>query len=392
MRPPTVIVALCLAAIGLAGPLATAAVAQTPLQKQNERLFEKMAMVFGLTDAQMAKIRSIFARSGYIGQGNPAITVHPVMPAACLAKLEQKSISYENARFEKICGSKYMAPLYDPATQKPEDAKACIDQFEFPDIPCTYPVVWVKAREAAEICEAEGKRMCDAHEWEGACAGSLQPPDYNFDLAKGVSPSMAVNRMRAAHNRKYAPTKSWSYGPAYRRGACAAASSKSPKCNGGNWAHCGSNTYPTGDFPACHSPLDVYDLNGNAAEHMKSSASSGRNGEPRQQETGLHGDERQLVHLRQVPCASGLVPLARALLAWQPRDGSRQPRQLPSGLPLLQDPGRPLRRTRRHGCLRVNVTRLRDPIAGGLQKRSQAAAHPLRGSSGPGTPGAYRLW
>jgi hypothetical protein len=31
---------------------------------------------------------------------------------------------------------------------------------------------------------------------------------------------------------------------------------------------CGSNTYPAGDFPACHSPLEVYDLNGNAAEHM----------------------------------------------------------------------------------------------------------------------------
>ena len=25
---------------------------------------------------------------------------------------------------------------------------------------------------------------------------------------------------------------------------------------------------PAGNFPACHSPLDVYDLNGNAAEHM----------------------------------------------------------------------------------------------------------------------------
>ena len=42
-----------------------------------------------------------------------------------------------------------MAPLYDPATQRPEDAKACIDQFEFPDIPTVYPVVWVKATEAA---------------------------------------------------------------------------------------------------------------------------------------------------------------------------------------------------------------------------------------------------
>ena len=75
--------------------------------------------------------------------------------------------------FEKICGAKYMAPLYNPATEKAEDARACIDQFEFPDIPCAYPVVWVRAREAALICKAMGKRICDAHEWEGACAGAL---------------------------------------------------------------------------------------------------------------------------------------------------------------------------------------------------------------------------
>ena len=104
-------------------------------------------------------------------------------------------------RFEKICKAKYMAPLYDPSKEQPEDAKACIDQFEFPDIPCTYPVVWVKAREAAEICRAEGKRLCDADEWEGACAGSLEPPDYRFDLAKGVSPEEGIRRMRLAHNQ-----------------------------------------------------------------------------------------------------------------------------------------------------------------------------------------------
>ena len=84
-----------------------------------------------------------------------------------------------------------MAPLYDPATQRPEDAKVCIDQFEFPDIPTAYPVVWVKAREAAEVCEVEGKRLCDAHEWEGACAGDLEPPDYRWDLAKGLRPNAA---------------------------------------------------------------------------------------------------------------------------------------------------------------------------------------------------------
>lgn len=240
----------------------------TSLQQQNDILFQQLQSVHKLPDAQMGAIRNIFAKSGYMGQGNPAVARHPVTPEQCLAKLKQGSVSYDNPRFEKICGARYMAPLYDPATQKPEDAKACIDQFEFPDIPCAYPVVWVKAREAAEICSAMGKRLCDAHEWEGACDGSLQPPDYRWDLAKGLPPNAAVERMRAAHNRGYSATKRWSYGPEYQRGLCAASSQKSPGCNGGGWNICGSNTFPAGDFPDCRSPLQVYDLNGNAAEHM----------------------------------------------------------------------------------------------------------------------------
>jgi hypothetical protein len=238
------------------------------LQQQNEALFRQLQTVHKLSDAQMSAIRNIFAKSGYMGQGNPAVTRHPVTPEDCQAKLKQASINYDNPRFEKICGAKYMAPLYDPATQKPEDAKVCIDQFEFPNIPCAYPVVWVKAREAAEICSAMGERLCDAHEWEGACAGSLQPPDYQFDLVKGLSPNAAVERMRQAHNKSDSPTKSWSYGPTYQKGICATSSQKTPGCNGGSWTGCGSNTFPDGDFPDCRGPLQVYDLNGNAAEHM----------------------------------------------------------------------------------------------------------------------------
>jgi hypothetical protein len=241
---------------------------ESPLQKQNEALFRQLQRVHLLSDAQMSAVRAIFAKSGYISQGNPAITRHPVTPDECEAKLKRASIDYQNPRFEKICGGKYMAPLYNPATQRPEDARTCIDQFEFPDIPCAYPVVWVKATEAAQVCRAIGKRLCDAHEWEGACAGSLEAPDYRFDLARGVSPGDGIYRMRAAHNQAYGSSKSWSYGPEYQKGICATASQKTPGCNGGGWSGCGSNTFPDGDFPACHSSLQVYDLNGNAAEHM----------------------------------------------------------------------------------------------------------------------------
>ena len=242
----------------------------TTLAQHNEELFQQIEQVHHLTPAQMQKLRAIFAGSRIIGQGNPAITQHPVTPEQCQAKVKQQGVTYENARFERICGAKYMAPLYDPKTQKPEDATACIDQFEFPDIPCTYPVVWVQAREAAEICAAEGKRLCDANEWEDACQGDIEPLDkaYRFDLAAAVPPEDGIHAMRAAHNRADANNKRWSYGPDYRTGICATGSVKSAGCNGGDWKQCGSNTYPTGDFPACHSPLEVYDLNGNAAEHM----------------------------------------------------------------------------------------------------------------------------
>ena len=238
------------------------------LSQQNEALFEQLQRVHGLSDDQLNAIRKIFAGSRAIGQGNPAITRHPATPEQCQARLQQLEVHYENTSFERICKAKYMAPLFDPSKERPEDAKACIDQFEFPDIPCAYPVVWVKAREAAQICWAMGRRLCDAHEWEGACAGALEPPDYRFDLAKGVPPNVAVARMRAAHNQKYSATKSWSYGPEYQRGICATSSQKSPGCVASEPAVCGSNTFPAGDFPKCGSKLQVYDLNGNAAEHM----------------------------------------------------------------------------------------------------------------------------
>jgi formylglycine-generating enzyme required for sulfatase activity len=257
-----------LLACGAVAACGSAAFAQyQTLQEQNAALFRRLQGTHGLSDMQMAGIRQIFAKSGYVGQGNPAISRHPVTPEQCHAKLDALDVSYENPAFEAICKAKYMAPLYDPARQRPEDAAACIDQFEFPDIPCEYPVVWVKAREAAEICSAEGKRLCDAHEWEGACDGALAPPDYRFDLAYGA-PEGAVARMAAAHNQTHRAQQRWSYGPQYQKGICAASSQKSENCNGGGWNICGSNTFPDGTFPDCRSPLGVYDLNGNAAEHM----------------------------------------------------------------------------------------------------------------------------
>jgi len=254
--------------LGLAAAQHPSHASEAALAAQNETMFEQIEHERGLNDRQMQLVRAIFARSGFAGQGNPAISDHPETPEQCRRKLEQQAVSYANPEFERICAAKYMAPLYDPASSNAAKARACIDQFEYPDLPCAYPVVWVRAGEAAQICAAEGKRLCDAHEWEGACAGALEQPDYRFDLAKDVPPDVAVARMRAAHNAAHQADKSWSYGPTYRTGICATGSHKTDGCPGGGWNLCGSNTYPAGDFPDCHSSLGVYDLNGNAAEHM----------------------------------------------------------------------------------------------------------------------------
>ena len=102
----------------------------------------------------------------------------------------------------------------------------CIDTYSWPNKAGVRPEVMNNFYQAQVKCAAMGKRICDAHEWEGACQGRLRPPDYRFDLAEGVGPSEAVRRMRAAHNRAQAAEKRWSYGPAYQKGVCAAASAK----------------------------------------------------------------------------------------------------------------------------------------------------------------------
>jgi len=237
-------------------------------RQQNAALLDTIAAGHHLTVDQKEKMTALFAASTNIGQGNPAVTEHAMTVEACQQREAAAKMTWDNPEFSKICSGPYMAPLYDPATQKPSDAKTCIDQMEFPDLPCQYPLVWTRAEEAQEICQSMGKRLCDAHEWEGGCAGALGPPDYRFDLAKGQTDTHAVRRMRNVHNASYPPEKRvWSYGKAYTKGVCAAASKKSASCAGGDW-QCGSNTYPTRSFPACHSPLGVYDINGNAAEHM----------------------------------------------------------------------------------------------------------------------------
>jgi len=228
----------------------------------DDQVLELLTAAHGLDEAQQAAVREVLEGSDRAGFGYDGVTEHAAHPAQC--EVARAGLLPDPVH-EQVCGRPHMVPLYDPATQSPSDATTCLDAYEFPDVPCSWPVIWVRAREAAALCEAVGKRLCDAHEWEGGCAGSLGPADYPWTLASGDA-ATTQRAFRRDHNQRYAST--WREGAELPAGTCATGSFKHADCDGSDWRKCGSNTYPAGMFPDCRSPLGAYDLWGNAAEHM----------------------------------------------------------------------------------------------------------------------------
>ena len=230
----------------------------TTLPEQRSALFTNMQNQLDLPAGALDKIEAIFAASHYLGQGEPKITKHPMTRAECRAIREKNAgLHPEDAR----CGARNMVPLFDPANGgSTNTANVCIDQFEFPNIPCEYPVTWVRSSEAAEICEAQGKRLCDAHEWEGACAGALHTPEVDYTFGE--------RRIMQEYLHNKTRELIWAYGPKADQAKCGTMSHKSRECYTPDWGICGSNTYPAGAFPECVSRFGVFDQHGNAAEHM----------------------------------------------------------------------------------------------------------------------------
>ena len=227
------------------------------LPEQRAAMFRRMRALGVANDAQIATMQAILEKSRWGGQGHPTTTVHPMSRTECMDKRKAAGVRDEK---KPLCGAPYMVPVYDPSTQTEADAKVCIDRYEFPGLPCEYPTTWISTASAQAMCKAIGKRLCDAHEWEGACAGQLRQPkdEYAFGLERKY--------MQGIHNtnRKI----NWAYGATKDHSKCAMGSSKSASCQRITWKGCGSNTYPAGAFPECKSSFGVYDQHGNAAEHM----------------------------------------------------------------------------------------------------------------------------
>lgn len=217
----------------------------------------------GLTPEQSERLSKALKAAPYASQGAPSATHHPMTREQCARENIDTGKLKGGESDVKECGYPNMAVV-----PSGDGEKVCIDRFEFPNVPCDYPVTWTQADQAAAICESEGKRLCDAHEWEGACAGEPQPPDWK-------------------HPGNGSVKKTWAYGDKRDASLCAFGQPKSPGCDAAIVANknvpqsCGPNTWPSGSFPQCAGELGVYDQHGNAAETMNLA----RN----EREAGSHG-------------------------------------------------------------------------------------------------------
>ena len=141
------------------------------------------------------------------------------------------------------------------------------------------------------------RRLCDAHEWEGACAGAPAAARLPLRPCRRAS----LPRRPCADARRAQPgepaRKTWCYGPLTGRALRNVAATRPRAARAAAGTGCGSNTFPAGSFPACRSPLGVFDLHGNAAEHMNLPLDASQMAS---RGSGSWGDrdEGKLVHLR----------------------------------------------------------------------------------------------
>jgi sulfatase modifying factor 1 len=226
------------------------------LDEQRAEMLKRMRALGAVDDAQASAILAILETSKLAGQGNPEVTTHPISRRECFERRKAAGVRDEK---KPLCKAPFMVPIYDPAAETEDKAKVCIDRYEFPGLPCEYPATWITTQNAEDICKTMGKRLCDAHEWEGACAGAVHPPEkeYAFGTPRDT--------MRGLHNIHREIR--WAYGLKKDQSKCGTMSSKSKECTQTGW-QCGSNTFPAGAFPECKSSFGVYDQHGNAAEQM----------------------------------------------------------------------------------------------------------------------------
>ncbi len=244
----------------------TEGIRSLPVLEQQAALLRVLSERGGLGSGALSNVRAILEKSEWLSFGNPKVSRASMSREECWTRRAASKTMPQ----DPSCGAPNMVRLQGPGAS--DAAGVCIDQYEFPNLECEYPLVWVRSSEAAGLCAAVGKRLCDAHEWEGACAGSLLPVEDEYPwgrMSKGVrAASHREQRLWLEYEHNRTREIVWAYGKEQDLGKCATGAQKDARCDIVDWGTCGSNTYPAGAFPECVSPFGVYDLHGNVAEHM----------------------------------------------------------------------------------------------------------------------------
>jgi len=179
-----------------------------------------------------------------MNQGNPELSSHRIDRATCRAGL--KGITLQTAEQRTICGHDNMVPIWDG--DDPNEAKTCIDIFEFPNRPCELPFVWASPTIAHGLCKKLGKRLCKQEEWMLACAGDPKGGE-EWNYAYGDELDLDVcNTKKTKKGLEGEPCD--------------------PHTVKTTWDTCHTDTEPSGAFPRCRSRFGVFDLHGNVAEAM----------------------------------------------------------------------------------------------------------------------------
>ncbi|MBM4357955.1 MAG: SUMF1/EgtB/PvdO family nonheme iron enzyme [Deltaproteobacteria bacterium] len=126
----------------------------------------------------------------------------------------------------------------------------CIDRFEYPNLAGQYPMIFVSFHEAAELCEEQGKRLCNEEEWTFSCEGEEGRP-YPYGDGYSRNPELCItDEPWTAYNGKaMVPRDGEGAGREMDRLWRGKASGKQP---------------------GCRSPFGVYDLTGNVDEWTRS--------------------------------------------------------------------------------------------------------------------------
>jgi len=76
---------------------------------------------------------------------------------------------------------------YEPSRELSLGPETWIDAFEYPNRPGAQPLGGSRWTEAHEACSAAGKRLCEAYEWELACAGDQRwARPYGDEIIRGA--------------------------------------------------------------------------------------------------------------------------------------------------------------------------------------------------------------